>query len=96
MQRTGTIKTTLKADQPRIVPVILVKIQSEVKEEMSFEEIVYGHTGGRTHDGQKVITKAHLVYKGPAKGFVTGFRLLQCYVLSNIFLLQTFKVFHLY
>ena len=28
--------------------------------------------------------------------FVTGFGLLQCYVLSNIFLLQTFKVFLLY
>ena len=32
-------------------------------------------------------------YEGPAKSFVTGFGLLQCYVLSNIFLLQTFKVF---
>ena len=29
-------------------------------------------------------------YEGPAKSFVTGFRLLQCYVLSNILLLQTF------
>ena len=27
-------------------------------------------------------------YEGPAKCFVTGFVLLQCYVLSNIFLLQ--------
>ena len=35
-------------------------------------------------------------YEGPAKSFVTGFGLLQCYVLSNIFLLQTFKVFPLY
>ena len=35
-------------------------------------------------------------YEGPAKGFVTGFGLLQCYVLSNIFWLQTFKVFPLY
>ena len=35
-------------------------------------------------------------YEGPAKSFVTGFGLLQCYVLSNIFLLQTFKVFQLY
>ena len=35
-------------------------------------------------------------YEGPAKRFVTGFGLLQCYVLSNIFLLQTFKVFSLY
>ena len=35
-------------------------------------------------------------YEGPAKSFVTGFELLQCYVLSNIFLLQTFKVFPLY
>ena len=26
--------------------------------------------------------------EGPAKSFVTGFGLLQCYVLSNIFLLQ--------
>ena len=32
-------------------------------------------------------------YEGPAKSFVTGFGLLQCYVLSNIFSLQTFKVF---
>ena len=30
------------------------------------------------------------------KSFVTGFGLLQCYVLSNTFLLQTFKVFPLY
>ena len=37
------------------------------------------------------ITKTCL-YEGPAKSFVTGFGLLQCYVLSNIFLLQTFKV----
>ena len=37
-----------------------------------------------------------LQYEDPAKRFVTGFGLLQCYVLSNIFLLQTFKVFHLY
>ena len=36
------------------------------------------------------------VYEGPAKSFVTGFGLLQCYVLSNIFILQTFKVFPLY
>ena len=35
-------------------------------------------------------------YEGPAKSFVTGFGLLQCYHLSNIFLLQTFKVFPLY
>ena len=35
-------------------------------------------------------------YEGPAKRFVTGFELLQCYVLSNIFLLQTFKVCPLY
>ena len=35
-------------------------------------------------------------YEGPAKSFVTGFGLLQCYVLSNILLLQTFKVFPLY
>ena len=40
-------------------------------------------------------TKSFL-YKGPAKSFVTGFGLLQCYVLSNIFLVQTFKVFPLY
>ena len=36
------------------------------------------------------------LYEGPAKSFVNGFGLLQCYVLSNIFLLQTFKVFPLY
>ena len=35
-------------------------------------------------------------YEGPAKRFVTGFGLLQCYVLSNIFLYQTFKVSPLY
>ena len=35
-------------------------------------------------------------YEGPAKSFVTGFGLLQCYILSNIFLVQTFKVFPLY
>ena len=35
-------------------------------------------------------------YEGPAESLVTGFGLLQCYVLSNIFLLQTFKVFPLY
>ena len=34
------------------------------------------------------------LYEGPAKkSFVTGFELLQYYVLSNIFLLQIFKVF---
>ena len=32
-------------------------------------------------------------YEGPTKNFVTGFGLLQCYILSNIFLLQTFEVF---
>ena len=32
-------------------------------------------------------------YEGHAKSFVTGFGLLLCYTLSNIFLLQTFKVF---
>ena len=37
-----------------------------------------------------------LSYEGPANSFVTEFGLLQCYVLSNIFLLQTFKVFPLY
>ena len=37
-----------------------------------------------------------MTYEGPAKSFVTGFGLLQCYVLTNIFLLQTFKVFPLY
>ena len=31
------------------------------------------------------------MYEGPAKSFVTGFGLLQCYVLSNIFLLQSSK-----
>ena len=31
------------------------------------------------------------LYEGPARRFVTGFELLQGYVLSNIFLLQTFK-----
>ena len=40
-----------------------------------------------------ILMVAHLKYEGPAKSFVTGFGLLQCYVLSNIFLLQTFKVF---
>ena len=41
-------------------------------------------------------SKVLSVYEGPAKSFVTGFGLLQCYILSNIFLLQTFKVFPLY
>ena len=36
------------------------------------------------------------LYEGPAKSFITGLGLLQCYVLSIIFLLQTFKVFPLY
>ena len=40
--------------------------------------------------------KIGLTYEGPAKHFVTGFGLLQCYVLTNTFLLQTFKVFLLY
>ena len=35
-------------------------------------------------------------YEGHAKSFVSGFALLQCYVLSYIFLLQIFKVFPLY
>ena len=38
----------------------------------------------------------NLLYEGPVKSFVTGFGLLQCYILLNIFLLQTFKVFPLY
>ena len=38
----------------------------------------------------------YVFYEGPAKSFVTGFGLLQCFVLSNIFLLQTFEVFPLY
>ena len=29
--------------------------------------------------------------KGPAKSFVTGFGLLQCYVLSNIFFIKNFQ-----
>ena len=33
-------------------------------------------------------------YEGPANCFGTGFGLLQCYVLSNIFLSQTFKVLY--
>ena len=40
-----------------------------------------------------VIRGRHYWYEDPAKGFVTGFGLLQYYVLLNIFLLQTFKVF---
>ena len=39
--------------------------------------------------GSCVHTQKIPVYEGPAKSFVTGFGLLQCYVLSNIFLLQT-------
>ena len=44
---------------------------------------------------KKVLIKTSS-YEGPAKSFVTRFELLQCYILSNIFLLQTFKVFPLY
>ena len=44
--------------------------------------------------GQHMVTFLSM-YEGPAKSFVTGFGLLQCYILSNIFLLQTFKVFPL-
>ena len=40
------------------------------------------------------VKKAKL-YEGPVKSFVTGFGLLQYYVLLNISLLQTFKVFSL-
>ena len=42
------------------------------------------------------ISLSRVDYEGPAKRFVTGFGLLQCYVLSNIFLLQTFKLFPFY
>ena len=52
---------------------------------------------------EKFYIRSHIIlivtlknYEGPAKSFVTGFGLLQCYVLSNIFLLHTFKVFPLY
>ena len=45
---------------------------------------------------KRAVTEKPPRYEGPAKSFVTGFGLLQCYVLSNIFLLQTFKVFPLY
>ena len=44
----------------------------------------------------KLLGEWPTVYEGPVKSFVTGFGLLQCYVLSNIFLIQTFKVFPLY
>ena len=37
------------------------------------------------------LNKYILSYEGPAKSFVTGFGLLQWYVLSNIFLLQPSK-----
>ena len=43
-----------------------------------------------------VRTTTQSQYEGPAKSFVTGFGLLQCYVLSNSFSLQTFNVFPLY
>ena len=46
----------------------------------------------RVHPNRKHL----MTYEGPAKSFVTAFGLLQCYVLSNIFLLQTFKVFLLF
>ena len=46
---------------------------------------------GMSHNGKNDIT--YVIYEGHAKSFVIGFGLLQCYVLSNIFLLQTFKVF---
>ena len=35
-------------------------------------------------------------YEGPAKSFVTGFGLLQCYDLSNIFYYKTFNIVPLY
>ena len=46
--------------------------------------------------GKITLLRLYSNYEGPAKSSVTGFGLLQCYVLSNIFLLQTFKVFPLY
>ena len=58
-------------------------------------------TDGRTDNGRKVITIAHpeqssgelttSQYEGPAKSFVTVFRLLQCYVLSNIFFITNLQ-----
>ena len=32
-----------------------------------------------------------MLYEGPAKSFVTGFGLLQCYVLSNIFFITNLQ-----
>ena len=63
-----------------IIMFFVDKLIKKIKEEM--------------RNKQTLTKKA--AYKGPAKSFVTGFGLLQCYVLSDIFLLQTFKVFPLY
>ena len=48
------------------------------------------------NSGNSVVDFSKMVYEGPANSFVTGFGLFQCYVLSNIFLLQTFKAFPIY
>ena len=48
------------------------------------------------HTGYNIDNNNNDNNEGPAKSFVTGFGLLRCYVLSNIFLLQTFKVSPLY
>ena len=59
-------------------------------------ELVYKHKYVLFGAFYRAPNSDSLYYEGPAKSFVTGFRLFQCYVLSNIFLLQTFKVFPFY
>ena len=46
-----------------------------------------------TISGSRFTLVKYFVTRVLQKSFVTGFGLLQCYVLSKIFLLQTFKVF---
>ena len=52
--------------------------------------------GGGGGSWMELIVVNAVINLGPAKSFVTGFGLLQCYVLSNLFLLENFKVFPLY
>ena len=67
----------------------------------AFHMLSTEHRHYDVHDlfGDVMKSEMHMLtikYEGPAKSFVAGFGLLQYYVLSNIFLLQTFEVFLLY
>ena len=59
-------------------------LQSVNREIYMQVEVKYGYCS-LCHPYVPVYTK----YEGPAKSFVTGFGLLQCYVLSNIFFFIT-------